>query len=161
MICHNLIAFCDGELSTADADAFRAHLRQCARCAAQLPGSVALSSQLSAPPPSEIINLAHRAANERGEGCDPYIRTLSLLARVALDLLWASDAVEAAAWSDTECGAANARRHAADAQLRRMLGLPSTHGDVPIAPQWRDDSPRIVALPLPTRWHRFKRWWRS
>ena len=32
MICANLGPFCDGELSTSDADAFRAHLPTCEAC---------------------------------------------------------------------------------------------------------------------------------
>jgi anti-sigma factor RsiW len=44
--CDDLIGFIDGELSDADASAFRSHLQACERCSTRLVGAVELSAHL-------------------------------------------------------------------------------------------------------------------
>lgn len=45
--CDDLIGFIDGELSDADAGAFREHLRACERCSTRLVGAIELSTRLA------------------------------------------------------------------------------------------------------------------
>jgi anti-sigma factor RsiW len=46
--CDDLVAFADGELSDAQADAFRGHLSECKACRDNLVSEMQLGSRLSA-----------------------------------------------------------------------------------------------------------------
>jgi anti-sigma factor RsiW len=97
---HRLSAFCDGELPAVEADAMRAHIEQCAQCAAALTDIRQMSQtfvELRARPLSTVgLNRAHNAADKAADAIGVNNATIRI-ARILTGLA-ASIAIIATAW---------------------------------------------------------------
>lgn len=163
--CRDLFAFCEGELSRRDADAFRRHLPDCTACQSALHDHMQFAAQLSdlGTDVADCISCARVGRQQTGM-VDRYVIALAMLADLVAEHIAARDAVDDAMFSDIECGAATRRLNACDEQLRAAVGSPLVRpfGDgEAVQPQWEDtrrDAPQTMVLRRPEWLTRIWRW---
>lgn len=69
VICDHIVAFADGEMDAADADAMRAHLPDCQQCQEDLLAHMQLAVRLADPPLEKLVALYFEAL-DAWRNCD-------------------------------------------------------------------------------------------